>query len=243
VEVKWASDGLWHGVTKEWLGLGFARGVQVPTAPGLSAVQQASNSLGTTGYNIIADHKNAILYFQTSADRAGNGSITAADAVSFTSVAGPAVTTTPLINSSPGSLYSQYNWYPINFYDTREGENNDTAGAFAQTTGTPNGIMNGVELDVGNLKNWLRGLTGTPTGQNVDYVTQNGYVLYFSDRRGMQYDPSAVHNPSNILLGAYGFEDTVNHAAGAPFAPNGALEPSTTTASLLRTLKCGMTAP
>src|SRR5882672_4406194 len=39
VEVKWASDGLWHGVTKEWLGLGFARGVQVPTAPGLSAVQ------------------------------------------------------------------------------------------------------------------------------------------------------------------------------------------------------------
>ena len=34
VEVKWAADGLWHGVTSEWLGLGFARGLQVPTSPG-----------------------------------------------------------------------------------------------------------------------------------------------------------------------------------------------------------------
>jgi len=41
----------------------------------------------------------------------------------------------------------------------------------------------------------------------------------------MQYDPNIAHNPSNILLGAYGFEDTVNYAAGAPFSPNGTLEP------------------
>jgi Tfp pilus assembly protein PilX len=223
VEVKWSADQLWHGVTKEWLQLGFARGIQVPTAPGTAAAQ-ATNQLGATGSNFIADHKNAILYFQMTADRAGNGSITAADAVPFTSVAGAAVTTTPLINSSPGSLYSQYNWYPINFYDAREGENNDTSG-FAATTGTVNGVMNAVELDTGNLKNWLRGLTGTPTGQNVDFATQNGYVLYFSDRRGMQYDPNAAHNPTNILLGAYGFEDVVNYAAGLPFSPNGALEP------------------
>jgi len=52
--------------------------------------------------------------------------------------------------------------------------------------------MNAVELDVGNLKAWLNSNTGT--GKNVDYATQNGYVLYFSDRRGMQYDP--VHSPT-----------------------------------------------
>ena len=34
------------------------------------------------------------------------------------------------------------------------------------------------------------GKTGT-TGTNVDYVTQNGYILYFSDRRGMQFATSA----------------------------------------------------
>ena len=213
VEAKWTADGLWHGVTQEWLQLGFARGVQVPTAPG-TAVAQAANQLGQTGSNFLTDHKNAILYFQMTADRNGDGNVTnAADAMG----------NNIFVNSTQGAN-SQYNWYPINFYDTREGENNDTAGAFAQTSGTPNGVMNAVELDVGNLKNWLRGLTGA-TGSNVDFVTQNGYVLYFSDRRGMQYDPVAAHNPTNILLGAYGFEDTVNYAAGAPFAPNGALEP------------------
>ena len=221
VETKWASDGLWHGVTKEWLGMGFARGVQVPTANGMSATQQASNSLGTTGYNILSDHKNAILYFQMSADRGGNGVISVGDNTTFTNVAGSSVTATAL---SPAGAGSQYNWYPINLYDAREGENNDISG-FAPGTGTPNGMLNAVELDVGNLKNWLRGLTGTPTGQNVDFSTQNGYVLYFSDRRGMQYDPNAAHNPSAILLGAYGFEDVVNYAAGSPFAPNGTLEP------------------
>jgi hypothetical protein len=222
VEAKWTADGLWHGVTKEWLTLGFARGVQVPTAAGTAAAQ-ATNQLGATGSNFLTDHKNAILYFQMTADRNGDGTISVADSKTFNSVfTGGAVTTTP---TTYFGLNSQYNWYPINLYDAREGENNDTGGgAFAQTTGTPNGVMNAVELDVGNLKNWLRGLTGA-TGTNVDYVTQNGYVLYFSDRRGMQYDPVAAHNPSNILLGAYGFEDTVNYAAGAPFAPNGALEP------------------
>ena len=220
VEVLNANTGLWTGVTKEWLQLGFARGVQVPMAPG-SAAAQASNTLGATGSNFLTDHKNAILYFQMTADRGGNGTISAADAVTFTSTfTGGSVTTNPLVNSG---LNSQYNWYPINLYDAREGENNDTAG-FAAGTGTANGIINTVELDVGNLRRWLLGLTGT-TGNTVNYTTQNGYVLYFSDRRGMQYDPNLAHNPSNILLGAYGFEDVVNYAAGAPFAPNGTLEP------------------
>ena len=226
VEVLNSSTGAWTGVTKEWLQLGFARGLQVPNAPG-SAAAQATNTIGATGSNFLTDHKNAILYFQMTADRGGNGSITAGDAVTFTSVyTGGSVTTAPTTyyGTSVSSLNSQYNWYPINLYDAREGENNDVAGTFAPGTGTPNGLMNVVELDVGNLRRWLLGLTGS-TGNTVNFTTQNGYVLYFSDRRGMQYDPNAAHNPNNILLGAYGFEDVVNYAAGAPFAPNGSLEP------------------
>ncbi len=219
VEVLNQATGLWVGVTQEWLQLGFARGVQVPTAPG-SAAAQATNQLGATGSNFLTDHKNAILYFQMTADRNGDGTITnAADAMG----------NNIFVNATQGAN-SQYNWYPINLYDAREGENNDqsqnpgTFASFAPTTGTSNGVMNAVELDVGNLKRWLLGQTGL-TGNTVNFTTQNGYVLYFSDRRGMQYDPSFAHNPLNILLGAYGFEDVVNYAGGAPFAPNGTLEP------------------
>ncbi len=224
VEVLNSATGLWTGVTREWLQLGFARGLQVPNAPG-SAATQATNTIGANGSNFLVDHRNAILYLQMTADRGGNGSITAGDAVTFNSVyTGGSVTTTPLVNAgtSVSSLNTQYNWYPINLYDAREGENNDVSGTYTQGTGTPNGIMNVVELDVGNLRRWLLGQTGT-TGSTVNFSTQNGYVLYFSDRRGMQYNPAFSLTQ---LIGEYGFEDTVNYVNAANnFAPNGALEP------------------
>src|ERR1019366_7882067 len=61
------------------------------------------------------------------------------------------------------------NWYPINFSDAREGEPRDTD--HGDNTCTTNGVMNAVEIDVGNLKLWLKGQIGT-TGTNVDYVAQ-----------------------------------------------------------------------
>lgn len=231
VEVQNATTGLWVGVTREWLGLGFARGVQVPTAPGTSATM-GSNALGAAGSNWLTDHKNAILYFQQTADRNGDGTITnnllsaanpnKGDEITFNSVfTGASVTPVP---TTYFGANSQYNWYPINLYDAREGENNDAnqPGSFNQTSGTPNGIMNAVELDVGNLRNWLLGTTGT-TGNTVNYTTQNGYILYFSDRRGEQYNAAFS---TTQLIGEYGFEDTVNLAnAGGGFAPNGSLDP------------------
>jgi len=260
VEVKWASDGLWHGVTREWLGLGFARGLNVPTKPGLNpstfaaCVPPTTNTLPTAGNyttvwgcNFLADHKNAILYFQQTADRNGNGTI---DAGNTDAVQGGGSAISSVNYFGAAATHSEYNWYPINLYETREGENNDTrTGAFPYTTacgaasctnntaaageptGTANGIMNAVELDVGNLHNWLMGQTGTPTGQNVDFMAQNGYILYFSDRRGENLvaavaAPVCAGCPVGSDLGEYGFEDTVNYnAAGAPLFPNGTLEP------------------
>ena len=119
VEVKWAADQKWHGVTKEWLKLGFARGLQVPTQSGTPYTAPASNAMGVTGSNYLQDHANAILYFQQTADRGGNNVIN-----------GPgAGTDNPIVNSYSGAG-SQYNWYPINLYDAREGENNDASGNF-----------------------------------------------------------------------------------------------------------------
>ena len=101
------------------------------------------------------------------------------------------------------------------FYDAREGEIRDISQGSGSTSGTLGGIMNNVDLDVGNLKRWLEGTTGT-TGTNVDWAPQNGYVLYHSDRRGML-------PKSGVIVGEYGWEDLIN-PADASGVPNGTLD-------------------
>jgi hypothetical protein len=128
------------------------------------------------------------------------------------------------------------NWYPINLYDTREGEMRDnnvpnvTNGTKTYSSCSVNGIMNAVELDIGNLSRWLKGTIGA-TGTNVNYTNFNGYVLYFSDHRGML--PST--HPSNggqtlagVINGESGLEDVVNSASILTSTfQDGVLEPAT----------------
>jgi type II secretory pathway pseudopilin PulG len=217
VEAKWTSDGVWHPVTAEWLKLGFARGVSVPTSPGFGCGTTPANNLTTNGCNALVDHKNAILYFQVTKDSklAGAPSVTADYPLTGAGV---------YYDTSATSTKSQYNWYPINLYDAREGENYDATGLGAGT-GTSNGVLNAVELDVGNLRNWLLGNTGT-TGTSVNFAAQNGYILYFSDRRGMQFANNCGTATCTSQYGEYGFEDTVNLAnVGNKLAPDGKLDP------------------
>lgn len=262
VEYMSSVTGTWQGVTQEWLGLGFARGLSVPTVAGQScsaanqtvpttnALPVAGNYTTVLGCNYLADHKNAILYFQQTADRDGDGYTDNKDARqgSVANDVNPAVSDYyGTASNAPNN--SQYNWYPINLYDAREGENNDTrsstwpystnCGSSSCTnvttgsgfpTGTVNGIMNAVELDVGNLNSWLAGKTGT-NGPNVTYNTQNGYILYFSDRRGEHVataSTTAVCSgcPAGSNAGEYGFEDVVNYSAGSPYMPDNKLEPN-----------------
>ncbi len=77
--------------------------------------------------------------------------------------------------------------------------------------------MNAVELDIGNLKTWLADSTGS--GPSVDSVDDNGYILYFSDRRGMLSNPTAGRK-----TGDSGLEDTINISAGTAGTPDGVLE-------------------
>ncbi len=117
---------------------------------------------------------------------------------------------------------SNHNWpadsdnanrfYALNLYDAREGEKRD--GAFSGTCAL-GGVMNLVELDVNNLRLWLTGVLGT-TGNQVESASQNGYLLYFSDRRGMLPDGGGD------MVG-YGYEDLVNPSDAAG-APNGTLD-------------------
>lgn len=115
-----------------------------------------------------------------------------------------------------------YNYYPINLYDPREGEVRDVqqTGANAASCAVA-GVMNVVELDMRNLQRWMAGNIGA-SGLQVESITQNGYVIYFSDRRGMQLD-TQIAPPATELNGEYGFEDVIN-PANANGAPNGQLD-------------------
>jgi hypothetical protein len=231
VEYKDAS-GNWHPVTNEWLQLGFARGLVPPTASG------GGTPAGGTANPI---NPNAILLLQEPADRNGNGAVDQVGiaptctttrsrvCTAWTNALPPEVqpdtaTTSPYfgLSTSATQSISMYNWYPINFYDAREGEVRDNT--VSDNSCTTNGVMNAVEIDVGNLKRWLAGAIGT-SGSNVDYIAQNGYVLYFSDRRGMLPNPNAP--PPNLPYtksGDSGLEDVINGSVAAG-TPNGSLEP------------------
>jgi hypothetical protein len=237
LRVEVLQGGIWVARTQEWLGLGFARGPLPPTAPGPST---------NPGSNQV--NPNAILILQQLADRNGDG--TAPDingtAPTCALVAGkyplascvygkPPEVQKDLLTNSPyygdgnqATSVSRNNWYPINFYDTREGEVRDTVpGVIASCT--PAGVMNAVELDVGNLKRWLAGATGV-NGAAVNFTNQNGYILYFSDRRGMLPNPNGTFVTVPPFAGGFktgdsGLEDSINSSTLAG-APDGALEPT-----------------
>src|SRR5688572_14291635 len=107
---------------------------------------------------------------------------------------------------------ARFNWFPTNLYDSREGELRPSGSNGNCNVG---GIMNTPELDVGNLKKWLAGTSGT-TGTLVESSSQNGYILYFSDRRGML-------TTAGVRVGDYGFEDVINPASSTG-VPDGVLQ-------------------
>jgi Tfp pilus assembly protein PilX len=128
------------------------------------------------------------------------------------------------------------NWYPINLYDAREGEMRDNSvpnvnnGNNTYSSCSVNGIMNAVDLDVGNLGNWLKGTIGV-SGPNVNYTNFHGYVLYFSDHRGMLPSTHASNGgqtPAGVINGESGLEDVVNSAQIlTSTTPDAVLEPLT----------------
>ncbi|HXZ78620.1 MAG TPA: PilX N-terminal domain-containing pilus assembly protein [Terriglobales bacterium] len=128
----------------------------------------------------------------------------------------------PTVAYLNGETNNHYKYFPINLYDPREGEIRDANPlANGNTSCAIGGIMNVVELNMDNLRIWLAGGAGMAgkNGANVESTTQNGYVVYFSDRR------SAVgtDGTQSTLNGEYNYQDVVNpnDAAGAP---NGVLD-------------------
>ena len=156
---------------------------------------------------ITRENADAILKFQKFRDLNGDGTVE--DYI------------WGLANSSPDKFY------PLNLYDPREGEWRDVdfSTDAADTTCAVGGIMNLVELDVGNLRRWLTGAIGS-SGTQTESSSLNGYVLYFSDRRGQR-------DASGNATGSYRYEDLIDPAnangyGGAapwnPITPNSVLD-------------------
>lgn len=106
---------------------------------------------------------------------------------------------------------SKYWWQPLNFYDTREGERRENP--LTGTTCSVGGIMTATEIDVLNLKRWLQGTIGT-SGNLVESASQNGYILYYADHRGMLADPDPTAT-IKVKHGDFGYEDFVNPNSGS----------------------------
>ena len=240
-------SGVWHPVTNEWLQLGFARGQAPPTTAGSNPItpnailllQEPADRGATGSLSATATAPTCTATSGSGASKkctawtAGTPPQLIADLASVAATStyvdwafGLTPTTpvaSPVASATPQSV-TQYNWYPINFYDAREGEVRDNQ--VTDNSCSTNGVMNAVEIDVGNLKQWLLGNTGT-SGKSVDYLAQNGYVLYFSDRRGMLLNPNVVPpNAANTKTGDSGLEDVIN-ASSAAGTPDGVLEPPT----------------
>ena len=197
------SAGQWVGVTKEWLGFGFTRNYnQPPTHP----------------YNTSTTTAPLCQNFPTyPAGQCQNG-------------VSPAILILQQLQQSKtaaNAYGNANNFIPINFYDAREGEPRDARPTSDPgTMCSPNGIMNAVELDVGNLWLWLRrsGPYSGGSGNLVNAATYNGYILYFADHRGMMPDQYPLTTFYNGFSGMSGINDVINSSSSVG-VPSGTLEP------------------
>jgi len=198
----------WVGITTEWLSFGFGRNYdQPPTHPYNKSTATAPLCQNYPAYP-LAQCQNGI-----------------SPAILILQQLQELVAT----SGAMGSTTTSYNWLPLNFYDAREGEPRDARpSGDPDTTCSPVGIMNAVELDTGNLWLWLQGSGpySGGSGTKVNALTYNGYILYFADHRGMLRDLYPLTTFNNGFSGMSGLNDIVNGGSSVG-VPDGKLEPIT----------------
>ena len=179
IKIEQRTAGGWQDVTLQILNFGI-------TGRNLS-----NGSLNTPG-SLCADepNPNAIIRVQRIKD------VPAMMAGCGVTVVGGVVTA---VSQEPSD------YWPNTLYDTREGNVRDNM----PTSGGPSylvslgGVIQYIELDVNNLKRWIEGNAAYPGGTGPQTWGENGYIVYFSDRR-------MNRNAAGNETGEYGFEDFLN---------------------------------
>ncbi len=108
---------------------------------------------------------------------------------------------------------SSYDYWPQTIFDTREALLREPSAA-APAPPTSNillgGVMHYIALDVSNLKKWFARQAPYGAGSgNLVLLDNNGYSVYFSDRRNNRAD-GTNGTVANGETGEYGWEDVVN---------------------------------
>lgn len=101
-----------------------------------------------------------------------------------------------------GATTAGIDYWPNMLYDAREGQFRTVATTTGMMLG---GVFSYVALDAANLNRWFAGAIGA-TGALA--LNNNGYIVYFSDRRG-DHNEGIGGDPET---GEYGFEDAINPA-------------------------------
>ena len=196
------TNGTWVDVTQEVLGLGIA-GRNLADAD--RTIGNRWNSIpdsGTTSDICPEPNPNAVIRLQRVRD------IPISMAPCGVTVLAGAVTAVSL---------NEHDYWENTLFDAREAQTRD-ATATSSTDIPLAGVMHYVELDVNNLRRWLAGQLAAVGGVNgVNAKNDNGYILYFSDRRGKNAGAPAE------LQGEFGYEDNVNPATSGG-APNNGLD-------------------
>lgn len=117
--------------------------------------------------------------------------------------------------------------FPIEMFDSREGEYYDDGSYYNSANLTRNGTMSMIDVDVANLRRFLRGdynnllppTTNYPTGlKSTDIPQKQGWVVYVSDRRG-----DADFDGEYDMEDLYGNNDGIKQT-GEDANENGALD-------------------
>jgi hypothetical protein len=222
-----ATPSSWVGVTRQWLGYGFGRNYNNPP---------------THPYNSSTATAPLCSNYPTYPSGQCQNGISPAILILQQLQSGKA-TTSAFETDTTDSSSTGYNWLPLNFYDAREGEPRDVrpsgdnggkGGASLASDCSPVGVMNAVELDVGNLWLWLQGTVAPYSGGSGKLVNAslfNGYILYFSDHRGMipdKYPLTTFYPPG--FSGMSGLNDVINSGSSVG-VPDNTLEKITYYAS------------
>lgn len=226
-------DGVWVDVTREILSLGFiGRRLSVsdngPANDAVDATLQASQFLNPDPNSACEQpHPDAILRFQRTRDTEWGA----------TPTCGHDNATKVLTGANPERRY-----WPNVMYDAREGARRDSVSA-AELRMWWSGVMHYVELDVNNLRAWLRSEIGSAgrdvcvngAGPTTCPMDVTGFVVYFSDRRTNRNlgDDGAVESAYTVAdgdvyandreTGELGWEDNINPDS-ATSDPNGVLD-------------------
>jgi hypothetical protein len=198
------NDSTWVDVTQEILDLGIA-GKNLSTGVVNAAFNPASggNARNSTLNTCLATEPqpDAVLRLERVADVPSTHSAGASQYDCAVTAAGV-----------PSAVSTDY--WPLALHDAREGVKRDESGATATTSISIGGVMYYVELDTNNLARWFRGIIGT--SGTLAKNDNNGYIVYFSDRRNNR-------NLANAETGEFGNEDIINPASSAGTA-NGTLD-------------------